>query len=95
MTINDFHKIVKSWLDSNIVTSESSDRNFHLHKINAVQNNLVLISIKETVTWQWLPLKFRETLPQIDQSFNILCLKTHEDGVDWKKGQSYSKHYCN
>lgn len=52
MTINDFHKIVKSWLDSNIVTSESSDRNFHLHKINAVQNNLVLISIKETVTWQ-------------------------------------------
>lgn len=42
MTTNEFYKIIKSWLGSNAVTSENSDRKFHLHRIEVVQNNLVL-----------------------------------------------------
>ena len=57
MSINEFYKIIKSWLGSNVVTSESFDRHFHSHGINVVQNNLGLISIKEILTLQWLPLQ--------------------------------------
>lgn len=43
MTINESYKIIKRWLGSNAVTSENSDRKFHLHRTEVVQNNVVLI----------------------------------------------------
>lgn len=52
MTINEFYKIIKSWLSSNVVTFEIFDRKFYLYRIDVVQNNLILNSIKEMLILQ-------------------------------------------
>lgn len=76
MTINEFYKIIKSWLSSNVVTFEIFDRKFYLYRIDVVQNNLILNSIKEMLILQWYLCKKWHFAN--DKSLNTLCLKTYE-----------------